>query len=274
MRIDKHMGDRLSSQSAKNSQELAKIHEKLATGKRINRASDDAAGLAMAKEFEKQVRAYRNATENISAGMSVLAIADGGSSSINDMLQRQRELAIQSANGTLNGDQRQALDREFQALSQEIDRTSKSSSFNGQGLLDGSSPLSDGNGTLQAGSEPGQHIALPHTDLSLSSLNLGTSKVDSLDGALQALNAIDAAMTRVNDSRAAGGGLSNRLESALQNLGNQMINTTKGLSAIEDQDMAQGITDKVRQDILQNTSAAALTQFNQISRSHLLALFQ
>lgn len=274
MRIGKHEGDRLANQSAKITQDLAKVHEKLATGKRINRASDDAAGLAMAKEFEKMVRGYRNASENISAGMSALTIADGSSSTINDMLQRQRELAIQSANGLLNPSQREALDREFQALSQEIDRTSKSSSFNGQNLLDGSSALSDGNGKLQAGAQAGQHIDMPHTDLSLNSLNMGTAKVDSLDGALRALNAIDAAMKRVNDTRATNGGLSNRLESALNNLGNQMINTTKGLSAIEDMDMAQGITEKVRNDILKDTNSAALSQFNQISRSHLLALFQ
>jgi flagellin len=274
MRIDKHAGDSLAGQGAKISQDLAKIHEKLATGKRINRASDDAAGLAVAKEFEKQIRAYRNATENISAGMSALAIADGGSSTINDMLQRQRELAIQSANGTLNPDQRQALDREFQALSAEIDRTSKSSSFNGQNLLDGSSRLSDGSGKLQAGSDGGQQIDMPHTDLSLSSLNLGTERVDTLDRALRAMGAIDSALNRVNESRAAQGGLSNRLEHALNNLGSQMVNTTRGLSNVEDLDMAQGMTEKVRNDILKDSNAAALSHFNQISRSHLLALFQ
>lgn len=274
MRIDKHMGNQLANHGAKIEKDLAKIHEKLATGKRLNRASDGAAEMAIAKEFEKQIRAYRNASENVAAGMSALSIADGASSSINEMLQRQRELAIQSSNGTLNPDQRQALDKEFQSLSAEIDRTSKSSSFNGQNLLDGSSQLSDGNGQLQAGSDGSQRIEMPHTDLSLSSLNMGTAKVDSLDGALQALTAIDNAMNRVNQSRAENGGLTNRLESALNNLGHQMINTTKGLSNIEDMDMAKGITEKVRNDILKDTNAAALSQFNQISRSHLLALFQ
>lgn len=274
MRIEKHTGDHFAGQSSKIGQDLARIHENLATGKRINRASDDAAGLAVAKEFEKQIRAYRSATENISAGMSALAIADGGSSTINDMLQRQRELAIQSANGTLNTDQRQALDREFQSLSSEIDRTSKSSSFNGQNLLDGSSALSDGSGRLQAGSDGGQQVEMPHTDLSLGSLNLGSERVDTLDRALRAVNAIDTAMNRVNESRAANGGLSNRLEHALNNLGSQLVNSTKGLSNIEDLDMARGTTEKVRNDILRDSNTAALSHFNQISRSHLLALFQ
>lgn len=274
MRIEKHVGNQLANHGSRIDHDLAKVYEKLATGKRINRASDDAAGLAIAKEFEKQTRAYRNASENVAAGMSALAIADGSSGTINDMLQRQRELAIQSSNGTLNQDQRQSLNREFQSLSQEIDRTSKSSSFNGQNLLDGSSALSNGQGQLQAGSEGGERINMPITDLSLSSLNMGGAKVDSLDGALQALNAIDEAMTKVNETRAENGGLSNRLEHALNNLGNQMVNTTRGLSKIEDMDMAQGMTDKIRNEILKNTNQAALSQFNQISRTHLLALFQ
>src|SRR5688500_12212852 len=131
MRIDEHLGDHLANRWDKGGKDAARIQERLATGKRLNRASDDAAAMAVAKEFEKRVRDYRNASENVSAGMSALASADGGSGAINDMLQRQRELAIQSSNGTLNPDQRQAIDKEFQALSQEIDRTSRSSSFNG-----------------------------------------------------------------------------------------------------------------------------------------------
>src|SRR5690606_33791186 len=105
------------------------------------------------------------------------------------------------ANATLGQDQRLAIDKEFQALSLEIDRTSKSASYNGQSLLDGSSKLSDGTGRLGAGS--GEEIDLPHTDLSLTSLSMGTERVDTLDGALRAITAIDKALNRVNESRAA-----------------------------------------------------------------------
>jgi flagellin len=272
MRIEHHQGNHLASRLGKNDKDQEKVLEKLATGKQLNRASDDAAALAIAKEFEKQIREYRNATENLYAGMSALAIADGSSNSINDMLQRQRELAIQSANATLSPDQRLSIDKEFQALSLEIDRTSKSATYNGQSLLDGGSKLSDGSGQLGSGS--GEVIDLPHTDLSLTSLSLGTERVDTLDGALRAITAIDNAMNRVNETRANQGGISNRLEYALNNLGNQMVNATEGLSRIEDLDMARGITEKVRNDILQDTATASLSQFNQLSRSHLLALFQ
>src|SRR5690349_2641945 len=113
MRIDKHQASQLVQRFQASAGEQAKIQEKLATGKSINRASDDAAGLAVAVELEKQIRSYRNASENVSAGMSVLSIADGGASIINDMLQRQRELALQGANGTLNSDQRDAINNEF-----------------------------------------------------------------------------------------------------------------------------------------------------------------
>lgn len=274
MRIDDQLGDVLANRLEKNGRDSAKIQEKLATGKRINRASDDAAGLAVAKEFEKQIRTYRSATENVAAGMSTLAIADGGASSISDMLHRQQELAIQSANGTLGPVQRQALDTEFQSLSQEIDRVSKSSQWNGMGLLDGSSQLSDGTGEILTGDDASSAIGLPHTDLSLSSLSMGTAKVDSLAGAMQALSSINTALGRVNDARATQGGLSNRLEVARSNLGAQLVNTTKGLSSIEDLDFAQGLTEKVRTDLLRDTNSASLSQFNKISKSHLLALLQ
>lgn len=274
MRIEKNQGDLLSQRLKATAKDQAKVMEQLATGKRINRASDDAAGIAMAREFETQIRSYRSATDNISDGMSALSIADGGASTISDMLQRQRELAVQGANGALNDDQRSDLDNEFQSLSQEIDRISKSTNFNGQGLLDGSSALSDGTGGVQAGGGSSDQIVLSASDLSLSSLNLGSEKLSSSDGALKAMSAIDSAMRKVNDSRASQGGLQNRLESAMSSVENQMVNTTKGLSQVEDLDFAQALTQKTSNDILQNTGAAALSQFNQLSRTHLLALLQ
>ncbi len=274
MRIDKHQGERLSQHWKVNAQEKDKLLEKLATGKRINRASDDAAGMAMAREFEKQVRAYRSAAENISDGMGALSIADGGSSSIGNMLQRQRELAVQSANGAINEDQRHALDNEFQSLSQEIDRISKSTDFNGQHLLDGNGALAGGSGHIQAGDGTGDSVAMPTSDISLGALNLTSENLTSSDGALKAMTAIDSAMRKVNDTRSTQGGIQNRLEIAAANVGNQIIQSTRGLSNIEDVDFAQAISQKVRTDVLQNTGAAAISQFNQLSRTNLLALFQ
>ncbi len=274
MRIEKYRQDQLASQHNQIAKDQSKVLEKLATGKRINRASDDAAGMAVAREFDKQVRAYRNAAENIQAGMSAMNIADGGASNISDMLQRQNELAVQAANGAYSQDQRDAINNEFQSLSQEIDRESKSTEFNGQKLLDGTGKLADGSGKVQAGDGDSDSITLTASDLTMNTLNLGTEKLDSPEAALHAMGAIDAAFKKVNDMRANEGSLTNRLEYALSNNQNQQVNSTQALSNIEDLDYAQGLTEKVRNDILSNSSTAAISQFNQLSRTHLLALLQ
>lgn len=273
MRIEKHLQDQLAQRYSQGAKDKGKVLEQLATGKRINRASDDAAGMAVAIEFDKQVRAYQNAAENIQAGMSAMNIADGGASNISDMLQRQQELAVQSANGAYNQDQRDALDKEFQSLSQEIDRESKSTDYNGQQLLDGSGPLADGTGGVQAG-DGANTVTLSASDLTLNNLNLANEKLDSPQAALQAMGSIDAAMKRVNDLRANDGAVANRFSFAQANAQNQQVNSAQSLSNIQDLDYAQGLSDKVRDDILQNSQQAAMSQFNQISRSQLLALLQ
>ncbi|MEO6095459.1 MAG: flagellin [Fibrobacteria bacterium] len=274
MRVDKHLQDRMANRFASTGKEKAKVHEQLSTGKRINRASDDAAGLAVAQEFEKQIRAYRNAAENIQAGMSAISIGDAGASTISEMLQRQQDLAIQSANGAYGQDQRDALDKEFQALSSEIDRISKSTEFNGKNLLDGTGPLADGTGSIQTGDGGSDSVTIHASDLSLNSLNLGSHKLDSPQSALQAMDAIDMAMKKVNDSRADQGSLSNRLDFAWSNNQNLSVNATQSLSNVEDLDFAKGLTEKVRTDILSASQSAAMSQFNQLTRSHLLALLQ
>jgi flagellin len=230
--------------------------------------------MAVAREFDKQVRAYQNAAENIQAGISAENIADGGASTISDMLQRQQELAVQGANGAYGQDQRDAINTEFQALSQEIDRISKSTDYNGQQLLDGTGKLADGTGKIQAGDGDSDSVTLTASDLTLNSLNLAGEKLDSPEAALKAMGSIDAAMKRVNSMRADQGATTNRLDYALSNSQTQQVNSAQALSNIEDLDYAQGLTDKVRTDILQNSQQAAMSQFNQISRSQLLALLQ
>jgi flagellin len=274
MRIEKHLQDQLAQKYAQGAKDKGKVLEQLATGKRINRASDDAAGMAVALEFDKQVRAYQNAAENIQAGMSAMNIADGGASTIGDMLQRQQELAVQAANGAYNQDQRDALDKEFQSLSQEIDRVSKSTDFGGQQLLDGTGKLADGTGSVQAGDGGSGTVTLSASDLTLNTLNLASEKLSSPEDALRAMGSIDAAMKRVNDARANEGATADRLDFALANAQNQQVNSAQALSNIEDLDYAQGMTEKVRADILQNSQQAALSQFNQISHTQLLALLQ
>ena len=175
----------------KSSHRLGKIYEKLATGKKINRASDDAAMLAVAKELEKQVRGFQQSDSNIGDALSALRIAEGTGSEVSSMLQRQRELGIQASNGTLNANDREALNTEYQALSEEITRISESSNFNGMNVGAGGSPLSDGSGQIQSG--PG---ADDNRGLGAIDFTQGVPSGDLLDpaNALAAIKSVDSAM--------------------------------------------------------------------------------
>jgi len=181
-------------------------------------------------------------------------------------------LAVESSNDTLNPEQRQALDKEYQQLSQEIDRVSHSTDYNGQQLLDGTSDLSNGKGKIQAGGTNGDTESLPASDLSLASLGTGSTSIASAGGASQALAAIDQAMQKVNSNRATQGATINRMNFANENNENQSVNGTKALSAILDLDYAQAMTDKVRESLLSDTQTAAMSQFNNLSRTGLLTL--
>ena len=134
--------------------------------------------------------------------------------------------------------------------------------------------MADGTGHIQAGDASGDQVDLAASNISLAALSLSSENLTSPDGALRAMTAIDNAMRKVNDNRSMQGSMQNRLEYASANVGNQLIQTTKGLSNIEDLDYARALSDKVRTDVLQNTGAAALSQFNQLSRTNLFALFQ
>jgi flagellin len=274
MRIEKHLNNQLAAKYSQTAKESSKVMEQMATGKKINRASDDAAMLSVAREFEKQVRAYRRASDNIDDGKNALAIADGTAGSISSMLQRQQELAVQSANGAYGQDQRDALDKEFQSLSQEIDRVSKSAEYNGQKVLDGTGPLADGTGNIQSGSDGGDSVTLTAANLTLGALGTGTESLKDPASALKAMGAIDSAMKKVNDTRSDQGSLVNRLDYASANSQSQQINLTRGLANVEDLDYAQALTDKVKNDILQHSQTSAISQFNQLSKTHLLALLQ
>jgi flagellin len=260
----------------KTQKELGKVQEKLATGKAVNRASDDAAMMAVIQEFDKQVRAYSTASQNISAGMSVLEISDGGSSAITDMLQRQHDLALQASGGTLNPDQLGAIDREYQALSQEIDRVAASTQFNGQPLLNGQGALANGSAKLQVGPGGGAGDAIQVSASDLTSGSLGTqgTSVASRESAENAIQNVSAALQQVVGNRAERGGLYNRLEYAYSSSENQRIETTRSLSQLQDVDMAKAMTEESRLSILAQSNANALHQFNTLSRTHLLGLLQ
>ncbi len=264
---------RTSSALQKTNKKLSKILERLSTAKRINRASDDAAGLAIAEQLSSQIRGFKMAERNVSDAMSALRVADGASNEIQSMLQRQRELALQARNYTLTDDQRQHIDTEYQNISQEIDRIATGTEFNRQSVSNGQG-LGSGNAQIQVGPNAGDTVTLPSIDVTANSLGIsGTSIADSASAA-NALTAIDGAMQSMNSQRATIGAMVNRFESTQNNLNIAETNTTAAESILRDQDMAMGIAEATRNRLLQESGMNAFKHFNEISANHILGLLK
>lgn len=274
MLINKAAGSFITSQLQKTDTGLKKILEKLSTGKQINQASDDAAMLSIAQELQKQVRGFKTVDSNLEDALSALRISDGGMDQISGLMQRQRELAVQASNGTLNQNNRESLNTEYQALQAEIDRISSSTQYNRQNLLDGSSELSNGTGTVTADPNPSNANNLQFAAVEISTQSLGTRQTSLLtsDGARSALSAIDGGFSRLNQARTTGGALYNRVSAAQSNAINQNIQTTNALSQAEDLDYAKAVSEKVRTSILSQSGHMVLKNFNEIARNNVLGL--
>lgn len=254
--------------SQKNDKFLSKIYEKLATGKKINRASDDAAMLAVAKELEAQTRGYQQSSSNIGDALSALRIAEGAGNEISAMKQRQSELALQASNGTLRDSDREALNSEYQALNEEINRIAEATQFNRQGLTNGSSPLSDGTGQIQAGPNAGDSRTLGAIDYT----NLASGDISTIDGANAAIDSTRDELESLTSTRTNIGAEMNSLSSARNNVENQNINVTAALSQAEDLDYAQASMDKARGEILSQSSNYAMSNFNSINKANMSAV--
>jgi flagellin len=252
---------------------LQKILERLSTAQRINRASDDAAGLSISEQLRTQVRGFSMATRNVSDAISALNIGEGASAEISDLLQRNRELAVQSSNGTLTDDLRAQLDVEFQQNLDEIDRIAGSAQFNNQDLINGTG-LGAGAAEIQAGPDAAPNIQLPAIDLGVNPLGLTGANIATGAGASSAITSIDAAIDTLNTSRSTMGATVNRLESALRNISVAETNIQSAEELLRDQDMAQGIVELTRERLLQETGLYAFSRFNQISANHILSLLQ
>lgn len=255
----------LSSLSSSRTKSL----EKLATALRINRASDDAAGLSVSEGLRSIIRENQMAQRNAYDGLGMLQVADSGGQQISDSLQRMRELALQSSNGTYNATDRAAMAKEYNSLRDEIGRIAQGTTFNGQNLL-----TSGGSGvSFQVASSPdGASTISFRSDVDLSGdLNLGD--IGSQQGAQGAMSSIDEAMKSVLGLRSNFGAAMNRLDSTINNLGNSIANITDADSRIRDTNFAQETTNNLRDSILQQSSLAMLAQANQ-GNSGLLGLLR
>lgn len=265
-------GSKKTEQTLKRtSQELKKILERLSSSKRINRASDDAAGLAISEEFQSKIRGYKAATQNIEDSISAFNIADGAGDNVSSILQRQRELAIKASNATLSVSDREFLNKEYQELNLEANRIADSSLFNRQGVASGDE-LASGEAVIQAGLQVDEQIKMPQIDLKTAISNLSETSLLSIEDAVHALQSIDKAITSINEQRTVLGSAFNRLESSVNDLSVAIINTQAAESVIRDQDMAEGLVALVRQQLLQEGSQRAFARFKTINTNHMMGL--
>ena len=243
--------------------------EKLSSGYKINRAADDAAGLAISEKMRRQVRGLTQASANAQDGISMVQTAEGALNEVHSMLQRLNELAVKGENGTLTSEDRGYIDSEVQQLMSEIDRVASTTTFNELNLLNGE--CSSGV-DLQVGAESGQHITLKIKSMSCKAISLsGTTSTASKAGELNA--SIKKAIKNVNEQRAALGSVQNRLEHTISNLDNVVENTTAAESAIRDTDMATEMVRYSNNNILAQAGQAMLAQANQ-SNQGVLSLLQ
>lgn len=260
-----------SSTLKKTNRQLQKILERLSAAQRINRASDDAAGLSISEALRSNIRGYKMASRNAQDAMAALNITDGGANEISSMLQRQRELTVQARSDTLTDTDRQILNQEYQALTQEIDRLAQGTQYNRQNTSNGTD-LASGNAVIQVGAEAGDEITLPQIDFSAATTGIAGTDIATSGGAQTAFAAIDNALQNLNQQRATVGATVNRFSSAINNLDNAMVNTQAAESVLRDQDMAQGVAELVRQQLLNEGGISAFQRFNEVSRNHIMGI--
>ncbi|HHW39455.1 MAG TPA: flagellin [Bacillales bacterium] len=252
-----------------NNTNVAKSLEKLSSGLRINRAGDDAAGLAISEKMRGQIRGLDMATKNAQDGISLIQTAEGALNETHSILQRMRELAVQSANDTNTNADRTELQKEVNQLLSEIDRIAKNTQFNTKNLLDGSF-----SGTLQIGANTNQNmsIQIATMDTTALGLSISTSDISTQSGANAAISIIDAAIGTVSSERAKLGAVQNRLEHTINNLGTASENLSAAESRIRDTDMAKEMMEFTKNSILSQAAQAMLAQANQVPQGVLQLL--
>ncbi|ATH06457.1 flagellin [Halobacteriovorax marinus] len=237
--------------------------EKMASGSRINKASDDAAGLAISEKLKANIRGSQQAKRNAGDGISMIQTAEGGLNEVSNILVRLRELSVQAASDTVGDQERQFSDLEFQNLVQEVDRIAGSTKFNGRDLLTGEGETAD----FQVGimnDDFNDRISYRPQDSAATTDAIGIAglSVGSKEGAQENLENIDAALNKINGNRASLGALQNRLQSTISNLDVKTENLSSANSRIRDTDIAQTSSELTKANILTSASTSVLAQAN------------
>jgi len=240
-----------------------KSMEKLSSGLRVNRAADDAAGLAISEGLKSDIRALEQAARNASDGISLVQTAEGALDEVSNILLRMRELTEQALNGTVTNTERTYLDNEYQALIEEIDRIAQSTEFNGIMLLDGSATASV---AIQVGIDTNtwDSIAVDVTT-ARDATTLGLSgSIDDAANATASMTAVLAAIDTVSSARSDFGAVQNRLETSIRNIHNQKENLSAANSRIRDVDVASETSSLTSYQILQQAGVSMLAQANMV----------
>jgi flagellin len=246
----------------------AKSTEKLSSGYKINRAGDDAAGLAISEKMRSQVRGLDRASTNAQDGISLIQVAEGALNETHSILQRMNELATQAANDTNTSIDRSNVQQEINQLTSEIDRIRSTTQFNTMNLLDGG--FQDKN--LQVGSLSGQKISISISNMNATTLGVGSLQVTSFSSAGAAMKDIQSAIDKVSTQRAYLGAIQNRLEHTIANLDTTSENTSAAESRIRDTDMANEMVNYSKNNILQQAGQSMLAQANQSTQGVLSIL--
>ncbi|HEO71705.1 MAG TPA: flagellin FliC [Candidatus Hydrogenedentes bacterium] len=246
---------------------LTKTLERLSSGLRINRAADDAAGLAIAEGFRSIVRGTQVAQRNAQDGVSLVQTAEGALSETTNILQRIRELAVQAANGTQSVNNRQALDAEVQQLLGQIDDVAVDTEFNGLFILSAAQTV-----TLQAGPLVSQTLTIAVAGAKTNDLGVSAVRVSAMNVAVSAISTIDVALKSVNALRSNLGAYQNRLEFTINTLAIQEENSAASESAIRDADIAKETIAFTRNQILVSAGTSVLAQANVIPQTALQLL--
>jgi flagellin len=249
--------------------QMSKSLEKLSSGFRINRAADDAAGLSISEGLRSQVGGLKVAVRNSQDGVNVVQTADGALNETTAILQRMRDLAVQSASdGSQNSASQGAADAEYQELAAEIDDIAGKTTFNGKKLLDGNYTAQ----SFQVGANSGETLSVSIGDMSAATITGGVGDLTSATNASTALTNIDKAIASVSAERSKLGATQNRFEHKINNLNVTIENLSASESAIRDTDMAQEMTKFTRSQILSQAGTSMLAQANQSQQSVLKLL--
>jgi flagellin len=259
---------RAANASTSAQMSLSKSIDRLSTGKRINSAADDAAGNAIATRMTSQIRGLNQAVRNANDGISLAQTAEGGMNEIVNMMQRMRELSVQSASGTLAAGDRTNLQAEVTALLAQVDDVANKTNFNGVALLNTAGPVA-----IQTGIASGDTVDIDLADVTTAGLSIDAIDISTAAGAGTALTALDTALNTITTAQANLGASQNRLQATVSSLVNRSTNLSEARSRIQDANFSEESTNLAKSQILSQASTAMLAQANQ-SQQGVLSLIR